>query len=373
MDVTHGIYDTITGAPVMPRVEASGDWKLTLTALGRGTHTINLARTKLSQAEWANARRHWVRTLVEFHDGVPKYAGLITRWRGRHETKEIVLETLTVDAVLRSRFPFGVGSYGSDPDFVVTSSSLRAAIEQAIYRGIGGGMTWGPEWGLPFTFAHRTEAGSFSREWKKYDLQLVDDIVTAIKKMDGAPDLAFIPRLTSAGMLQWDVTTGDPHISGTTLDLPLAVRNSRARGLETVSDGMSMASGVLMQGEGRGEDIKLGRAGYFAGRPSGAPPMIVRDVANRGSVDIDDETMLTQQAQRYLDDNTNPAKVREFRLNVEPRADAFTPADVRLGTRFNAMHSGDIIEPRFTETLYVVALAFNTNDPNTYRPEVMTI
>lgn len=375
MEISYRFHKTISGEPLSVPIKGHGQFKDSMTTVGNGHHILSLAGTKFSRADWQDATRHWSRTLVECHDGVPKYAGLIQKHGWDHDNKLLHLWTVTVDAVMRSRYPFGVGSYDQDPDFEPTMLSLRAAVEEALYRMIGGDRpTWGPEWGLPFLFHHRGEAGTFSKAWAKHDWALVDDIVKTIRRVLGGPDLAFIPTYQAGNMLAWDVLAGNPRVTGPTVDLPLSVRNSRARGLFTTNDGSNMSSGIFNPGEGRGPTRPVGRAGYFDGRPAGAPEMIVRDLATNANADTDSQTILDEQAEKYLTEHTFPVKQREFQLNIEARdADQFSVADVRLGTRFGARFSGDEFEDPFNELLYVVALAFNSTKRHTYLPEVQKL
>ncbi|CAN7267599.1 hypothetical protein LJR186_001236 [Microbacterium foliorum] len=332
---------------------------------------FNLARTPFSRADWQDAIKPWVRSLGCWRDGAPSYGGMIVDYDWDHDNETLTLDTVTPDAILRDRYPFGVGTYLTDPDFIVTSASLRSAAERAI-RYVTGGFG-GPEWGIPFRFQNLAEAGSFSKTWTKDEWATAADIVTMIRKMLGGPDLAFVPY-SDSGKLKYDVLTGAPRINGSTIDLPLSVRNSRAEGLHSRGLGRDMVSGVFARANGAGDDRKVGRAGYFTGLPADAPEMLVRDVATN-VVATKEESIATSQALAYLADHTWATKQREFRLKVERRnrVPDIKLSDLKLGTRFNARFSGDKFEPPFSEQLYVVALSHNSAVPDVYEPEVQRL
>lgn len=368
---TFRLHKTITGEPLSIPVKAPGRWKQSMTAVGAGRHTISLAGTKFTRADWQDATKPWVRSLSCWQDGVVKYGGMIVDYDWDHDGKLLTLDTVTPDAILRDRYPFGVGTYLTDPDFVVTSASLRSAAERAIRRVTGG--FGGAEWEMPFRFQNLTEAGTFSKTWTKDEWAKASDIVDLIRKMVGGPDIATVPY-SDAGYLKYDVLTGTPRVAGETIDLPLSVRNSRASGLHTIGSGQSMASGVFARAAGAGEDRKVGLAGYFSGVPTDAPEMLVRDVATNG-VATKEQSVANSHAQAYLDLNTWMTKQRQFDLNVERRnkQPAFPIADLKLGTRFNARFSGDEYEDAFSQLLYTVALSYDSSKPNTFSPEVQKL
>ena len=371
VDVTHALVDTATGDR-LATVKAHGSWKDSMTSVGTGQHSISLAGTTIPRATWRSRTSHWARSLVEYHDGIPKWWGLISRRVWDPRTKVLTLHQKAPMVVFESRFPYGVGSFDTDPLFQIASASLASAVERALYRGTGGGMaSWGPEWRMPLRFHRLAETGSFSKFYPKSDRKKIAAIVQELRRMDGGPDLALIPIL-DGGALKLDVLTGAPRISGPTLAVPMSVRNSRVKDLLIDEDGVDMVSGVFATGEGYGDDRPVGRAGYFTGRPADAPLMIVRDIETNAAMDTDDEDLLDSQAQEYLEVNTWPVAQLGFSISVEqPARMPFRTADLRLGTRLSTPFSGDeFAEPITTAKQYVMGLGFNTTKPNEYTVEV---
>lgn len=366
------LHDTITGAPRGISVHAPGRWSTSLTRGTTGRHSIDLSRTPYTGAQWRDATAPWARTLACLQDGVPMYAGLIRRRTWDEDTSTLTLETVTVDALLRDRYPFGVGSYLSDPDFVIVNASLRSAVERTI-RYVAG-ANWGDTWDLPFRFTRLTEAGDYSRTFKKDEWATAHDIIRGIREMVGGPDVAFHPAYAGTSLV-WDVLTGDPRVPGPVVDLPLSTRRTRARGLVIDEDGSNMVSGVFGRGTGVGRAKKVARAGYFTGgAPADAPPMIVRDVAKNMPAEgnIDD---LDSRTQAYLDGHTWPVKQFSFDLLVDDRArqPSFDVTKLRLGTRLNGRYSGGPFHDAFTQMLYTVALSFDSGSPDEFRPEVQVL
>jgi len=309
----------------------------------------------------------WWHVIVEYWDGVPAYAGIIVdkHWSPRRQT--LSCDTRTVAALLKDRFPFGIGSFFSTT-FGVSSVSLRAAVSAVVAR-VAGDISVAPpqSWALPFDFPHLGEAGSFTRQFENEDWRTADEIISTIQKLPAGPDLAFIPKVGGNGWLRWDVLAGDPLIPGPTVDLPLSVRTSPASDVVMHEYGKDMISGLFVRGEGLDDRRPFGEAGSFAG-----PPMAVRGVAEHevgGDLDLDG------MAAAGLAKNRSPIEQFEIgALRVGDGPGAVPASSVRLGARFNARYSGDGYMNAFSEeTLYVTGMSHTSSRPDFVAPEVMNV
>lgn len=371
---TWRLHDFSTGNPIGPTLKATGSWKQSMTAIGNGTHAVQLrtpALKRYDRAFWQNATAHWVRVLVECWDGQPQYAGLIKHRRMRTSTGEAVLQTVTPNHLLADRYLFGVGDYPGAGPFAIAGASPRSAVERVIKRASG---DIGPEWIAPYRYSHLSEGGSFNLTVEKTDWKTAAVLVDTIRKQQGGPDLAFVPVYDSLGRLRWDVLTGQPRVPGLTIDLPMSVRRSRASFVEIGEDGANMGSGIFGRGEGYDRSRLVGLAGYFDGSPDGAPSMIVRDFAIDFQ-DVKDQDALNSLTAQYLADNTWPVRQWEYDVNVEHRAGlaAFPVGDLKLGTRFKAKYSGDELNDPVKETHYVVGLSHSTDRDELFGVEVQRL
>lgn len=352
-----------------------GSWEQSINAFGSGSHDIVLANSRYMPSQWRDATAHWWMSLVEYHDGVPKYWGVIKDKRWIPDRRTLHLDTVTPEALLQDRYILGVGNLQAGEDmeyaFKVVSKSLRAAMAQAIMWGIGqAGAPLGWDWGLPFRFSNVGESGSFSHSWPFHDWKTIWDIVRYIQSLENGADLAFVPAL-NGGNIVADVLIGNPRISGPTIDLPMSVRKSRVSGLIINEIGSDMLTGAFGKPEGYGADV--GEALGLAGTPSDVTrTMPVRDAV----VGVEDEDTNVQSfTTEYQKQHAAAVRQDEFTLHVEDDASAypFPVADLRLGTRLNARRSGDEYRDPETNTYYVTKLSYDASSRNVYRPEVLIL
>lgn len=369
--LTFRLHRTTTGAPLSVPIRARGRANMSMTSFGTGSHAVPLEGTKYGPAQWHDVTRHWWNTLAVCWNDWPIYAGPIRIKRYSPARKLLTLETVTVDALLRDRLPFGVGAYDQG-DFQVVSKSLRGALTQILRQVSTEGPSPSPyhSLALPFRFSHDGEAGGFSKLWAARDWATAADIVDFIQRLDGGPDVAFVPMYDEAKNLFWDVRIGDPNVAGTTIDVPLSVRKSPASNLEIIEDGSKMISGLFLRGEGGGDDRTYGQAGDFDDLPGDRPLMTIRDSV-RSEASTKDVDLLNSMALAQLKVDRFPT--RQIELSLVTSGGAFSPRDVTLGTRLNLRHSGDEYLEPFSSTQYVVAFTHDTDQPHLIRPEVQTL
>lgn len=360
MRITHKLFEFMSGAPLSIPITATGSWNDSLTTVGSGRFSIPLEGSPFTPAQWRASTAHWFHMVAELWDDHPVFFGLIARKEIGLETNTLEVSTVTVNDLFANRFTFGVGTYPGG-DLTVESQSYRAALVQVILRAINRGATWT----LPFDFDAPTyEAGGFSQEWKNHDWKRISDLIDIIQSQDGGPDLAFIPKLDANGYARWDVRIGTPRISGPTIDLPMSVRKSRARGARIIEDGVNMLSGAFTRGEGMGKNRAFGEAGFIGG-----PTMAVRDAARDMP---SNDANLNGIALADLKRNRGPITQYEFDLMLNGAA-PFPLSDFRLGTRFNLRHSGNAYLEPASQMQYTVARSFATSTPDTARPEVQAL
>jgi len=369
--LSYRIHRTTTGAPLSIPVYAPGRFNVSMTQVGGGTHTMPLAMSRFTPTQWHASTLHWWHTLVIRWDGWPIYAGPIGKkyWNPRRKTLQ--LTTVTVDALLRDRFPFGVGSYHVG-DFHVVSKSLRGAIAQIIRQVSLDGPTTSPwhSWALPFAISGLGEGGGFTRTWEAKEWATSADIVKDIRELDGGPDLAFVPAYDENENLRWDVRIGAPRVDGATIDVPLSVRNGPAGDWGLTEDGMAMLTGLFMRGEGGGEDRPFGEAGDFDAIPTPRPLMTVRDAA-RNAVAEKDTGILNGKALAQLRDDRFPTD--QFDMPLIAGAGNWHPRDLTMGTRLNLRYSGDEYLDPFTSMQYVIALSHDASSQRVFTPEVQPL
>lgn len=364
--LSYKIHRTTTGTPLSIPVHAPGRFNMSMTQVGSGTHDMVISKA-FTPTQWHQSTYHWWHSLAVLWDGWPIYAGPIAGKVWNPATKTLTLSTVTPDALLQDRYPFGVGAFGQG-DFEVVSKSLRGAIVQAIQRAAADENVDPPfSWRLPFRFHFVGEAGDFTRTWAAKDWATTADIVSTIRKMDGAPDVAFVPFYDENGNLGWDVFVGSPRIDGPTIDLPMSVRGSRGHTFQVQEDGRGMLTGLFARGEGRGGIRPFGEAGYIDG-----PPMLVRDAA-RNVTDIDDQDMLNSMALGLLKEARRPTRQIDLSLVAGLEGGPLPVKDLRLGTRFNLRYSGDEYLDPFTSLEYTVALSHSASAPKLFQPEVQAL
>jgi hypothetical protein len=365
--LSYRLHRTTTGTPLSIPVHAPGRFNTSMTTIGRGSHDMVLSKA-FTPTQWHQATYHWWHSLAVLWDGHPIYAGPISDKRWNPATKTLTLTTVTPDALLQDRYMFGVGAFGQG-DFEVVSKSLRGAIVQAIQRATADDNVEPPfSWRLPFRFHFAGEAGDFTRTWPAKDWATAADIIGTIRKMDGGPDIAFVPFYDEQGNLGWDVFVGSPRIDGPTIDLPLSVRGSRGHTFEVREDGSGMLTGLFTRGEGKGGIRPFGEAGHI----NDGPPMLVRDAA-RNVTDIDDQDMLNSMALGLLKEVRTPTRQLDLSLVAGLTANALPVKDLRLGTRFGIRYSGDEYLDPFTSTEYTVALSHDASSDKLFGPEVQTL
>lgn len=358
MKITHRIHEVISGAPLSIPITATGSWSDSLTSKGSGRFQIPLALTRFTPEDWQASTLHWFHMIAEYWDNHPVFFGLIAKKAWDFETQVLTLDTVTVDDLFYNRFTFGVNNY-ENGDLTIESQTLRAAMVQVLKRG----MQWGGTWPLPLNFlAPEFEPGTFTQAWKNHDYKRISDLIDIIQSQEGGPDLAYIPQVDENFNARWDVHIGSPRITGKTIDLPMSVRQSRARGAQLIEDGRGMLSGTITKGEGFGKIRPHGWAGFMGG-----PVMAVRDSA-RDVVALD--SRLDSIAKEDLAAVRSPLNQYEFELFVGDRGTPFPIRDFRLGTRLNLRHSGDAYRRPESQMQYVVARSHDTSNPDTVRPEV---
>lgn len=361
MRITHKLFQVLDGAPLSIPLPGSGSWNNSLSSVGNGRFSIPLSNTPFSPQQWRENTLHWFHMIAELWDGHPVFFGLIADKWFDFPTETLQIDTMTVDDLFSNRYTFGVGTYATG-GLTIASQSLRAALAQILRRAIDRGATWT----LPFDFDAPTyEAGGFSQEWKNHDWKRISDLLNIVQSQDGGPDIAFIPKITSAGLARWDVRIGTPKIAGPTIDLPLSVRNPNATNVRRAERGRAMVSGQFTRGEGGGNIRPFGEAGFIGG-----PPMAVRD-ASRDMVANDSN--LDSIAMANLKRNRGPVEQWEFDLVLGNAQNPLPYKDVRLGTRFNMRHGKNAYLEAGSTTQYLTALSFDTKDPNIIRPEVQAL
>lgn len=362
--LNYRLHRTITGEPLALPVYAPGSWRDSMTAVGSGTHRLHIPMvSRFTPDQWQDATRHWWSMLAVCWGDHPLYFGVIANKQWDYTRHSLNLKTVTVDDFFANRYTFGTANY-HDGDFEITAKSMRAALTATLQRG----TAWSPQWQLPFLYdVSASEAGDFSKRWERHDWAKISDIITLIRRMDGGPDLAFIPTYVD-GWARWQVMTGNPkRIDGPTIDLPLSVRKPIAADPVRDEVGSRMLSGAFTQGEGMGADRKFGTS---AGAGITGPPMPVRDAA-RSVTSIDDTTLLTSMAVGDLREHRPPTVQHGFSIVHEPGA--FDVSSLHLGTRFSLRHSGDGYTNPFSSTEYVVALSHDASSPEVFVPEVQAI
>lgn len=369
--LSYRIHESPTGAPLGIPVHAPGRFNVSMTDVGGGTHTIQLANTPFSPTQWHENTLHWWHTLVIRWDGWPIYAGVIGKKYWNPRTKALQLTTVTVDALFRDRYPFGVGSYDIG-DFQVVSKSMRGALAEIIrHVSTEGTRPQWHSWALPFLLGSALgEAGGLTRTWEAKDWATSADIISEIRQMDGAPDVAFVPVYDENENLRWDVRIGSPRVPGATIDAPMSVRNSPVADWDVTEDGMSMLTGLFVRGEGGGDDRPFGEAGDYDDIPTPRPLMAVRD-ASRSATAIKDENVLNSMALAQLKVDRFPTS--QFNLPLNAAGGRWSPRDLTMGSRLNARYSGDEYYDPFHETLYVVALSHDAGAPEAFLPEVQVL
>jgi hypothetical protein len=359
--ITHKLHEIISGAPLSIPITATGSWSDSMTSVGSGRFRIPLALSRFTPAEWEGSTVHWWHMIAEYWDGHPMYFGLIKDKVFDFDTNMLELSTVTVDDLFSNRYTFGVANY-DDGDLSIESQTLRAALVQVLQRG----MAWGGTWPLPFDFVSPTvEGGAFSQDWKRHDWKRISDLVKIIQSQDGGPDLAFVPKVTAQSYARWDVHTGSPRIDGPTIDLPVSVRRSLAKGVRLKQAGGDMASGTMVRGEGLGKGRPYGWAGFMDG-----PAMVVRDTARDM---VANDANLMSIAQGDLKRLRSPTEQYEYDLVVGDASNPFPIRDLRLGTRFNFRHSGNAYRAAESQTHYLVAMAHDTSNPHIVNPEVQPL
>lgn len=367
MKVTYRLHELTTGKPVSIPVHAPGRWSDSLSQGGSGKHEVTIPiASRFTPSQWHAATMPWWHVLVECWDGVPAYAGIIIdkHWSPRRQVLSI--DTRTVGTLLQDRYPFGVGSYLTTT-FGVSGLSLRAVVLATVQRVFTDPTTpTYQSWAAPFDYPHLGEAGGFSKDYPNEDWRTADQIISFIQKLEGGPDLAFIPKYVENGWLRWDVLAGDPRIPGPTVDLPLSARASAASDLLMHEYGKDMISGLFVRGEGYDDRRPVGEAGNVPG-----PFMAVRDSA---SSQVAEDTGLSSQATASLAKNRSPIdqiEIGALRLGSGPGA--VSPASARLGARLNGRYGGDGYREAFRTTLYLTSLSHSSDRPDYVSPEVVAI
>lgn len=359
---TYGLYETISGSPTgFPIFAPESDWRVTISQHGNGSFTIPIPRiSRFTPEQWHDATRHWWSTIVEFHDNVPMYAGLIADKEWDDDREVLTVDTVTVSALWQDRYTFGVSGYGAD-NYSITSQTERAAIMQAIQRGVYHSTLWS----LPFDYLTPTnEAGGFSKTWATEDFATIANVIDQISSgVIGGIDVVYRPKIVN-NLLRYDVAVGNPRVDGPTIDLPLSVRKSRVTGLRVREAGSDMLTGLFGKGEGYGDERPVAEAGF-----RDAPPMPIRDAA----IDFPaDDSTVQVRTDATLDARLYPALGKRFTLHHGD--DLPLPlADLKLGARFNARYSGSGYLPPATTTEYLVGLSYSTSAPDQYTPEVVTL
>lgn len=362
--LNYRLYRVTTGDPIGLPIYAEGNYRDSLSTVGSGTHKIVIPTvTKYTQAQWKAATAHWWAMLAVMWDDEPLYFGIIQDKTWDYWSQTLTLKTVTIDDFWRNRYTFGVGGGYNLPAFKIVAQSMRAALAATINRVNGG--VWGGTWPMPLDFnVPLAESGTFSLDLENHDWKTGQSIIDNIQARDGAPDVAYLPKITADGKARWDVLIGSPRIPGPSVTVPLSVRRGRALSPVLHEAGGEMVSGMFTPGEGTGKIRPHGEAGFIDG-----PAMAVRDAARTIS-DVDDDDALNDMAMATLVARRRATRQHDFGLVIDDGPNALPASAMRLGTRINLLHSGDGYEPPFTEANYIVAISHSSSSPREFTPEV---
>lgn len=318
MTYTFEIVATRTGVRQVQVFPSAGSWSRVLNGSGKGSHSFVLSplstplldRNVMSDKSLSDP---WNRTLVVCWDGVPVYAGVITKRVYDRDTKTLTIHHEDIRSILERRYPFGTASYWADePNHIpgsltITSKSMRAAAAKVVEQGLLGTSAI---YSLPILLPSTAEAGTFTTTYYNYNFQTVADLLQDLQK--AGPDIDFAPEW-NAGALRWVMNAGStatPRLSGSLIDFNLSVDKSPLTGVTFTEDGGRQLTGQFGIGEGFEVDMRVGGAGI-----AGAATIPALDALDNYKTE-ESEPKLAAYGLAAVTANTLPTKQWEFSMRA---------------------------------------------------------
>lgn len=346
---TYGIYNTVTGEPLLDNLTPSAaSWTTRLSGgEGAGTFTFNLADLGIPQATIHDLLRPSARMIVVKWGTAVAYAGTPQPDLYKRDAVTVTASTVELRRLFRWRLADDVEHVISNGDLTVTSVNPAGAVNAILTRT----MHNGGNWILPIDFP-TSGSGTFTVTWPGADQLTINDMIADVEK-DGS-DVLFRPYLDSNGWLRWEALVGAPLSLGAT-DIPVTAPDTPISGLEVTEDGSEQITGVFVSGNGYGSSLLWTTADLIR-FPGGISNIPIRD-AYWQAKEIRDSAQLQRAADARFAEY-NPVLVQwSFDLHVGDDAGDLSPAVVFPGRVLNMDVRGDPWIPDGVKTATVVALS----------------
>lgn len=278
MTWSYWLCETTTGRRLATFEPTEGRWNRRLNVVGQGTHAL-LAST-LGTGPTAAARRAsrkaltlpWARTLVQCWDDVPTYAGLITGLGFKRSTRQLVLDSLDLRALLARRTMFDWYGYGEGRVIRFGTNLSMAGNARSIVRS-GFRLPGGAEafdYDVPIVFESGGAGPVNRREWWNYNIPNVEAELADLQDEEGGPDVDFLPRWAADGSLEWLMRS--VAVGGKALEWNLTAEQNGLVDVGQKVDALRQATVVHVSGDGQEADMKV-KSASLTSTPAGMPKL----------------------------------------------------------------------------------------------------
>ncbi|KAB1648431.1 hypothetical protein [Pseudoclavibacter endophyticus] len=282
----------------------------------------------------------------------PFYVSLVPHWDGQPVCYAPVVKTSKAGADLvqldcediltlaDDRFTHFVQDYGQAP-FTITNRSPTGALLRVIRHAVSGYAD--PRRNLPLSGGGTETSGSVSRSIPQHELQTIGSIIRELQDSEGAPSVELQPILEADGSIGLRPTFGPQPIASVVAEYIVPA------GREVVSwswqiDAVKQITGVVVAGEGSGQDMLTGRLAHVS--PSYRGPYRHTTIPMKL---VSNQAQLNQHARAYRDAHDKPTT--QFSLTV--RIGQITPT-VRLGSVIRVYPIGEkLLEQRWYQCVVI--------------------
>lgn len=344
----HHLFETRTGIPLGMVELSTHRWGTRQNGFVSEQSTIPTAAADIAvpAGGWDAATLPWATSILTCWDDRPVYAAPIYRRRENVATGEMVINHSELWRLLARRYIWGVADWAATNTLVLDGRTKRGLVRSLVTRAAVDNDTASPRWPLP-VIVPDPEPGPHHRTFYAYHFDKAMDIVEDLISEVDAPDLAFVPRWSATGRVEWVAEIGTPSLTGPGLSLTAGAPASPVSGLVYDEDATDQYTGTFALGEGTEVDMLVGKG----------PSSITLDLPVMDAVES--HKTLTTQAQVDAQAQGHVAQAQVLRpawsFSVEQAA--ALDAGVKVGSIIDLYSPGGVIAAEGVQNLRVVGMS----------------
>lgn len=273
------VCDTVTGARLNVLPVSDFTWGRCLNEGSSGQATVPVRDATVRMLDLPSLIAERTNTLVYEVGGLVVAAGVIEGTSYDHAAGTLRVDHSDIWAILDGRLtvPHGVANVMVEK-LVYGPLSLGTIAKRVVQEAISPGG-W---YSLPIVFPADV-AGTDSRTYYGYSMQLVTDTLKELMESDGGPDIDFAPRWSSSGSLEWVMRAAPGLSSAGSWEYNLDAARSAGLKLSASTDTSRFSNNAYAVGEGT-EKKTLYRSNPSAdhSRPAAEAPTSFKGVTSLG-------------------------------------------------------------------------------------------